>query len=197
MSTYFEAACAAGHRGLQQHLDIKDFFEDGTTRLQITYATTQRNSARGRSIRFIKVLREGAVHETELGSADDTRPGWWARHDGVEKFFLSERIISFDMITCKRSHGLCPLVGAGAAAAAAAVGAQPRKKTRYELLDSSSEEDDEVWQSCVKCLLEGGYCSEHRLFMQIKTKPEQVAQDTPADKEANLAAAAALWPHQA
>jgi hypothetical protein len=55
MSTYFEAACAAGHRGLQRHLDIKDFFEDGTTRLQITYGTTQRNSARGRSIRFIKV----------------------------------------------------------------------------------------------------------------------------------------------
>eukprot|EP01047_Picozoa_sp_COSAG01_P121158 COSAG01_NODE_49933_length_368_cov_0.516729_1_plen_99_part_01 len=94
-STYLEAARAAGHRGLQRHMDITDFVEDGVTRLQITYDTTQRNSARGRSIRFIKVLREGAVHETELGSADDTRPGWWARHDGVEKFFLSERIISF------------------------------------------------------------------------------------------------------
>jgi hypothetical protein len=121
-SRYLVAARAAGDL-VQRQLDITDFVEDGVTRFKITYDTTQRNSARGRGFRFITILREGANWETEYGAADDTRPGWWALQDGVKKFFLSERVINFDMVINKREHGLCPLVDGAA-------GASGHSKTR-------------------------------------------------------------------
>jgi hypothetical protein len=113
-STYLDDARRDGH-DIGKHMEVLDFVDDGVTHFRIVYDTTQRNSAQGRSVRNIIIEREGAVHETDFGKADDTRPGWWAIQDGVDKFFVSERLIDIDIFPHgsepgSNKRGLCVVV---------------------------------------------------------------------------------------
>ena len=64
------------------------------TDFRVSYGTTQHDSSSGtqpRTIIITGLQDEGQAQDTDKGKAGDTRPGWWAEHEGKRKFFLSER----------------------------------------------------------------------------------------------------------
>jgi len=60
----------------------------------ITYGSVNWETATGSKPRHIYVIRRGTLRDTELGYRGDKTPGWWAWHDGRQKFFVGERLLT-------------------------------------------------------------------------------------------------------
>jgi hypothetical protein len=93
----------------------------GGTRLTLTmrYGTTNSETSAGGDPRHIYIIRPEKVSETEYGAAGDDTPGWWAWHDGRQKFFVTQRIRTVEVANQDDALylvGDVPAVGDGPAA---------------------------------------------------------------------------------